>query len=360
MNSAQCHRMTRRAWLSLLAAMPAVAQAPYKGRSAVAPAYHPPGMNTPAGGKSDGIRIGYFGPADPARPRGGAMWMGAKLAVEEANAAGGHQGLAFELLPRWSDEVWRAGASSLAKLMVEEPVCAVIGGIDSDSTHLATQIAAKMLVPVVDPVSTDESVNHAGVPWVFSWAPGNREIALWMSAALQPAPYLLVAGTDHDSRMLADVFLKVAARPPVLRIDTTGIGHPGVPRDADQVVVIAPPACTQACAASFPPRTRLIAGPSASSRLCRELRRDAIRPALVCRDAQLWQRLEARFHQPADAFAQLSYQAASGLIAAIRKVGPNREALREALAANMLPGGRRAPQPACVEHQPHGADGESV
>jgi ABC-type branched-subunit amino acid transport system substrate-binding protein len=317
-------------------------------------------MTTPAGKESGGIRIGYFGPADPAHPRGGAMWMGAKLAVEDANASGGYQGSAFQLLPRWSDEVWRAGASSLAKLMVEEPVCAVIGGIDSDSTHLATQIAAKMLVPVVDPVSTDESVNHAGVPWVFSWAPGNREIALWMSAALQPAPYLLVAGTDHDSRMLADVFLKVAARPPVLRIDTTGSGHPGVPRDADQVIVIAPPACTLACAASFPARTRLIAGPSASSRLCRGMRRDAIHPALVCRDAQLWQRLEARFHQPADAFAQLSYEAASELIVAIRKVGPNRAAIREALAEDRPPGGRRAQPSGCFERYPRAAEGESA
>jgi hypothetical protein len=246
------------------------------------------------------------------------------------------------------------------KLVYQEEVCAVIGGIDSDSTHLATQIAAKALLPVVDPVSTDESVNHAGVPWVFSWAPGNREIARNMSDALRPAPYLLVAGTDHDSRMLADVFLRVAKRPPVLRIDTSGMGHPGVPRDADQVVVIAPPACTMACAASFPARTRLIAGPSASSRLCREMRRDAIRPALVCRDQQLWERLEARFHQRADAFAQLSYQAATGLIAAIRKVGPSRDALREALAANMLPGGRRAPGSTCLEKNPHAAEGESA
>ena len=209
MTSLKRHRITRRAWLSLLAATPAVAQVPYKGRPAVAPEYHGPGTTAARHSQSDGIRIGYFGPDDPAHPRGGAMWMGAHLAVEEANASGGYRGTAFVLLPRWSDEVWRAGAASLVKLVYREEVCAVIGGIDSDSTHLATQIAAKALLPVVDPVSTDESVNHAGVPWVFSWAPGNRQIAREMSDALRPAPYLLVAGTDHDSRMLADVFLRV-------------------------------------------------------------------------------------------------------------------------------------------------------
>jgi hypothetical protein len=90
------------------------------------------------------------------------------------------------------------------------------------------------------------------------------------------------------------------------------------------------------------------------------MRRDAIHPALVCRDAQLWQRLEARFHQPADAFAQLSYEAASELIVAIRKVGPNRAAIREALAEDRPPGGRRAQPSGCFERYPRAAEGESA
>jgi ABC-type branched-subunit amino acid transport system substrate-binding protein len=271
--------------------------------------------------------------------------MGAALAVEDANAAGGFRGTPIRLLPRWSDDPWRAGASAVVKLAYEEHICALVGGVDSDSTHLATQIAAKALFPVIDAVSTDESANHAGVPWIFSWAPGNRQIARQMRDLLGDAPFLLVSETDHDSRMLASAFLKEGTRQPVLRMDSSNVSHAGVPGDADQVVVIAPPARTIACAEAFPANTRIVAGPAASSRQCIHLAGRVKTPALVQPDALLWKRLECRFNAPADAFAQLSFEATSMLIHVIQEVGPSRAAVREALASRRPPGGRLQPIP---------------
>ena len=71
-------------------------------------------------------------------------------------------------------------------------------------------------------------------------------------------------------------------------------------------------------------------------------------PALVCRNEALWIRLDQRFAQPADAFAQLAYEATSELIGVIQDVGPHRAAIREALARRMPPDGRRNFQLPCT------------
>ncbi|MCW5966148.1 MAG: ABC transporter substrate-binding protein [Bryobacterales bacterium] len=341
MNSRCRCDLSRRGLLALLGAAPGWAQTPYKPKPQVPLPYESPSPRALECVQPRELRIGFFGPDQPSHPRGGTLWMGAALAVEDANAAGGFRGAPIRVIPRWSDDPWRAGASAIVRLAYDEHICALVGGVDSDTTHLATQIAAKALFPVIDPVSTDETANHAGVPWIFSWAPGNRQIARQMQDLLSESPFLLVSGTDHDSRMLTAAFLKEGPRQPVLRIDTSGLAHPAVPRDADQVVVIAPPACTIACAESFPHHTRMVAGPAASSRRCIHLAGRVRTPALLKPDSSLWKRLESRFDAPADAFAQLSFEATSALIQVIQEVGPSRAALREALASRMPPGGRR-------------------
>ena len=66
-------------------------------------------------GASREVRIGYFGPDDPDHPVGGAIWQGAKLAIEESNAAGGYQGLPFRLVQDWDENPWSGGAASVAR-----------------------------------------------------------------------------------------------------------------------------------------------------------------------------------------------------------------------------------------------------
>ncbi len=152
------------------------------------------------------IRIGYFGPSDPHHASAGQMWRGAQLALDEANREGGYQGKPFRLLPVWSQDPWGTGVKQLTRLVYEDHVWAIVGGVDGATTHLAEQVVAKARLPLVSPVSTDKTVNLANVPWMFSLAPADDLIA----AALAPSiaqragsdGLVIVSANDHDSCLL--------------------------------------------------------------------------------------------------------------------------------------------------------------
>ena len=78
------------------------------------PEYRGPGRELPPPGDLDEVRIGYFGPSDPDDPDGGDPWLAAGLAVEEANAAGGYDGLPYRPVPSWSKDPIGASASRFA------------------------------------------------------------------------------------------------------------------------------------------------------------------------------------------------------------------------------------------------------
>ena len=172
------------------------------------------------------IAIGWFGPSDPDHPLHGDLWSAAALAVEETNAAGGLHGLPVRLVPRWSENPWGTGVGQVARMVHEDQVWAILGGVDGPGTHLAEQVVAKARLSLVSPVSTDESVNLAGVPWMFSVAPGDHLwtplIARGLLEAIGEGTFVLLATTDHDSRLAArEVVDAMAAleRGPALRID---------------------------------------------------------------------------------------------------------------------------------------------
>ena len=151
------------------------------------------------------VRIGYFGPDDPQHPLGGDMWRAAQLAVERANAGGGYRGKPFRLVPAWSENPWGTGTAQLARLVYRHHVWAVVGGIDGPSTHLAEQVVAKAGLTLVSPVSTDKTVNLAGVPWMFSLAPGDHLAAKPLAEEIErhkeTGDLMLLSADDHDSRM---------------------------------------------------------------------------------------------------------------------------------------------------------------
>ena len=172
------------------------------------------------------MAIGWFGPAEEAHSQHGDLWAAASLAVEEANRGGGWNGLPFRLVATWSENSWVTGISQLARMVYEEGVWAILGSVDGAATHLAEQVVAKALVPLVSPVATDESVNLAGVPWMFSVVPGDH---LWapvlvddLLAQVGDDDFALVSTTDHDSRAAVDVVLEELSRRdrfPLQRLD---------------------------------------------------------------------------------------------------------------------------------------------
>lgn len=162
----------------------------------------------------DEVRFGWFGPSNPEDPVGGQMWWAADQAIREANDQGGFGGRPFRLIPKWSENPWGNGVPQVFRMVYEDKVWALLGGIDDSSTHLAEQVVAKACLPLLSPVSTDKSVNLAGVPWMFSCAPGDHVIAPLLAEAMLktlngPQEKLVVfSATDHDSRTAAKEILK--------------------------------------------------------------------------------------------------------------------------------------------------------
>jgi len=133
------------------------------------------------------------------------MWSAACLAVEQANRAGGYNGLPFRLVAGWSDNPWGSGVTEVTRMAYVHKVWAVIGGIDGPSTHLAEQVVAKARLTLLSSASTDKTVNLANVPWMFSCLPADHLQAPILAQAIASEvgdkSFLLVSAVDHDSHL---------------------------------------------------------------------------------------------------------------------------------------------------------------
>ena len=153
------------------------------------------------------VLIGYFGPSTPSDPQGGDMWSAACLAVEQANRAGGYNGLPFRLVAGWSDNPWGSGVTEVTRMAYVHKVWAIIGGIDGPSTHLAEQVVAKARLTLLSSASTDKTVNLANVPWMFSCLPADHLQAPILARAIASdvgdKSFLVVSAVDHDSHLFS-------------------------------------------------------------------------------------------------------------------------------------------------------------
>lgn len=161
------------------------------------------------------IPIGLFAPLNPNDPAAVELYRGAVLAVDQANAAGGFQGVGFRLVRRWASDPWAAGSREVIRLVYNDRVWAVIASRDG-AGHIAQQIAAKAHVPVLAPVSSASSLTHTGVPWIFRLPPNDKvQARLVVKHAIvnkQLHRVGLVSGTDHDSRTAARAMEKELIR----------------------------------------------------------------------------------------------------------------------------------------------------
>jgi len=307
------------------------------------------------------IRIGWFGPHDSTNLLGADQWWAANLAIREANDRGGCGGLPFRLVPRWAVDPWGTGVSQLARMIYDDQPLALLGSIDSASTHLAEQVVAKANLPLVSPVSTDKSVTLAGVPWMFSCAPADDAIARTLVADVLESfqkgreTLALFACTDHESRMLAREVMKEFARhgrPPDFRFDGPAdaaalSGQVAALQEshADSVMVIAGPEDAARLVSAIRarlPQVKLYGSPSLGRSSFRRLAGSAAEgvrfPLLFAPDmadattACFVERFTAEHHSPPDYTAAFAFDATRLLLEAIRRAGPNRARIREALA----------------------------
>ncbi|MCP4589321.1 MAG: ABC transporter substrate-binding protein [bacterium] len=304
----------------------------------------------------DEIRIGWFGPTDPHLPDGRQMWAAASLAIETANREGGFQGRPFRLVPVWSENPWGSGVKGVTRLVYEDRVWAIVGAVDGAGAHLVEQVVAKARVTFLDPVSTDDTANSANVPWIFSCAPGDRALAAALAdrllAAVGNRSFALVSSTAHDERLFATALARTLAQRgafPALHLQFS----PGTDRyltHLERLVAVRPVAVVA------------IAGPSDTAGWVQAIREAGIDVPLyggprvgrarfleqAGRQAEgmtfpvLWREVTAktfteafsdRYETKPDYAAFHSYDAVNLLVAAIRKAGLNREAIRDAVRA---------------------------
>jgi branched-chain amino acid transport system substrate-binding protein len=302
------------------------------------------------------VLIGYFGPSTPTHPQAGDMWRAAGMAVEQANQQGGYAGIPFRLVPAWSENPWGSGVSQLTRLIYIHKLWAIIGGIDGPSTHLAEQVAAKARITVLNPVSTDKTVNLANVPWIFSLAPQDHLLAPVLADAIasnvDAKPFVLASAVDHDSRVFTVELTKSLAQHRLV----LSYHFEFKPQQRQFEEFAEGIVCTQA------PTLVLIAGPHDSARLISTLRqkhfaglifggpcmgqRYFLQEATKAAENTLFPLLyapsgisagfEERFnscfgHRP-DYFAAHTYDAARLLITAIHNAGLNRVRVRDAIS----------------------------
>jgi len=317
--------------------------------------YNGPGREESAPEDVTEVRIGYFGPSDPGDPEGGDLWLAANLALEEANAEGGYRGIPFRLVAAWSENPWGTGISQVVRMAYSDRVWAIIGSIDGASTHLAEQVVAKARLTLINPASTDKTLNLAHVAWMFSCLPGDHRLAPVVARAVLDrignGPFTLVSSTDHDSRVFAaELEASLTRRRAFPDFDLhIGGGEQGFSYVVRQVL------------SSQSRALIIVAGPLASARLLISLRRAGYtgpvfggpsmgRRSFVERvnsagdgvlfpllysaavSSRFAERFQERFGREPDFATVHTYDATWLLVDAIREAGLNRARIRDAVA----------------------------
>jgi len=129
------------------------------------------------------IRIGFLAPLydHPDQAAGNSMLNGAKMAIDEANAAGGYGAKPFHLITHndydnWQissaatgtvkdSAIWGAASNDAVRMIYDDKVWAMFGSISSESTHIALRLTLKAETPLVNSASTDPTIPETIIPW---------------------------------------------------------------------------------------------------------------------------------------------------------------------------------------------------
>ncbi len=129
----------------------------------------------PPAGLSE-VRIGFLGPLteDEMFLEGKNMLNGALLALEEANARGGYNGLPYRLMAHSDAGLWGAAANEVIK-MDEEGVWAWLGSIDDIVSHVALRATLKVEIMMVNTGDPDPTFTETNIPWAIRVISDDRQ-----------------------------------------------------------------------------------------------------------------------------------------------------------------------------------------
>lgn len=163
---------------------------PYKEHFLVQMEYTGPGRGIPEPERVETVKIGFLGPIMPTvsvatggkshneERLGIAMLQACRMAIEEANSAGGYhkRNIPFELCVRNDNALWGASGSEVIHLAYKDNVWAIIGGIDGANTHIAIRVALKIEIPWMTPGDLDPTYIETNIPWVMRCIGDDRQL----------------------------------------------------------------------------------------------------------------------------------------------------------------------------------------
>lgn len=118
---------------------------------------------TGGGGAANEILIGEYGSMTGSESSfGTSTHRGILMAVEEANAAGGHQGKKFRVISYDDQGKSDEAVTAITKLITRDRVNLVIGEVASSRSIAAGAIAQQYRIPMISPASTNPKVTQLG------------------------------------------------------------------------------------------------------------------------------------------------------------------------------------------------------
>ncbi len=160
------------------------------------------------------VRIGFMAPLQgPRQAEGEALLQAAQLAIEDEAANPLPGGRRLALAPRDESGPWGRASSEIARLVFDDQAVALITSADGGAAHLAEQVGNKIGVPVLT-LSTDQTTTQINLPWIFRLGSNDAAQArafaqnIYLDRRLHRV--LLITNGDHDGRVGGEAFEKAA------------------------------------------------------------------------------------------------------------------------------------------------------
>ena len=155
-----------------------------------APAFRGPGRDEPAPEGLTSVAVGLLAPIHgPDAPAGRHMQNAARLALDEANEAGGldarHYGgrsLPFELFVRDESATWGAAGDAAVELVCDHEAWGLVGGYEDANSHVLTRVLVKLEVPNVNPAGVDTTIPEHNRPLLLRVRPSDRQTSYRLAA----------------------------------------------------------------------------------------------------------------------------------------------------------------------------------
>ena len=307
------------------------------------------------------INIGFLGPLDKDNydsPYGIAMLHGSQMAIDEANARGGYHGKPFALMVHDDLPLWGASSMAISDMVFNDHAWAMLGSVDSSSTHIELRATLKLELPIMDTATNDPTVTQTRIPWLMHNFPDDRQqgyaLADYIFNQLKLKRIGILQVNNRYGRTGKSIFFDTARRTghqPLVEVwyapDSTdfsqqlgtlkasGIDGLVIWGDAVQAGLILKQ--MRAMGMRQPvfgssricyPEVLSIAGPAAEGLV-------TISPLDPTRSDPQWQQFRrsylTRFHAEPDAYASYAYDGMNILLAAIAQAGLNRGRIMDAL-----------------------------